>query len=56
MSTQAPAARSERLATYRRATNYIAAAMIYLQGNPLLKEPLKPEQIKAVAAYVSQLQ
>jgi xylulose-5-phosphate/fructose-6-phosphate phosphoketolase len=46
LSTQAPAANSERLATYRRATNYIAAAMIYLQDNPLLEEPLKPEHIK----------
>ena len=46
MSTQAPAARSERLATYRRATNYIAAAMIYLQGNHMLEEPLRPEHIK----------
>jgi xylulose-5-phosphate/fructose-6-phosphate phosphoketolase len=46
LSTQASAARTERLATYRRATNYIAAAMIYLQANPMLEEPLKPEHIK----------
>jgi xylulose-5-phosphate/fructose-6-phosphate phosphoketolase len=46
VSTEAPAARTERLATYRRATNYIAAAMIYLQGNHMLEEPLKPEHIK----------
>ena len=36
----------ESLALYRRATNYIAAAMIYLQDNCLLEEPLKPEHIK----------
>ena len=29
-----------------RACNYLAAGMIYLQDNPLLKEPLKPEHIK----------
>jgi len=31
---------------YWRACNYLAAGMIYLWDNPLLKEPLKPEQIK----------
>jgi xylulose-5-phosphate/fructose-6-phosphate phosphoketolase len=36
----------ESLALYRRATNYIAAAMIYLQDNHLLEEPLRPEHIK----------
>jgi len=36
----------EDLARYRRASNYIAAAMIYLQGNHMLEEPLKPEHIK----------
>lgn len=30
-----------------RACNYLAVGMIYLQANPLLKEPLKPEHIKA---------
>ncbi len=29
-----------------RACNYLAAGMIYLQDNPLLREPLKPEHIK----------
>src|SRR5262249_37326545 len=29
-----------------RACNYLALGMIYLQDNPLLKEPLKAEQIK----------
>ena len=36
----------ELLPTYRRASNYIAAAMIYLQDNSLLEEPLAPEHIK----------
>src|SRR5271165_7008936 len=31
---------------YWRACKYLALGMIYLQDNPLLKEPLKPEQIK----------
>ena len=31
---------------YWRACKYLALGMIYLQGNPLLKEPLKPEHIK----------
>ena len=36
----------QSLPLYRRAANYIAAAMIYLQDNHLLEEPLKPEHIK----------
>lgn len=31
---------------YWRACNFLAAGMIYLQANPLLREPLKPEHIK----------
>jgi xylulose-5-phosphate/fructose-6-phosphate phosphoketolase len=31
---------------YWRACNYLAAGMIYLKQNPLLREPLKPEHIK----------
>ncbi|MBZ0187296.1 MAG: hypothetical protein K8F91_13700, partial [Candidatus Obscuribacterales bacterium] len=31
---------------YWRACNYLAAGMIYLLDNPLLKEPLKTEHIK----------
>jgi hypothetical protein len=31
---------------YWRARNYLAAGMIYLQHNPLLREPLRPEHIK----------
>jgi xylulose-5-phosphate/fructose-6-phosphate phosphoketolase len=36
----------ERTNAYWRACNYLALGMIYLQDNPLLKEPLKPEHIK----------
>jgi xylulose-5-phosphate/fructose-6-phosphate phosphoketolase len=35
-----------KIDAYWRACNYLALGMIYLQGNPLLKEPLKPEHIK----------
>ncbi|SDG45390.1 phosphoketolase family protein [Paraburkholderia phenazinium] len=31
---------------YWNACNYLAAGMIYLRDNPLLREPLKPEHIK----------
>ncbi len=36
----------ETLQLYRRATNYIAAAMIYLQDNAMLEEPLEHDHIK----------
>ncbi|MBT8470676.1 MAG: phosphoketolase family protein [Deltaproteobacteria bacterium] len=36
----------EKTHAYWRACNYLAAGMIYLQDNPLLREPLKPEHIK----------
>jgi xylulose-5-phosphate/fructose-6-phosphate phosphoketolase len=46
-ASQSPSSNAvEQLGLYRRAANYIAAAMIYLQGNALLEEPLKPEHIK----------
>ncbi|MBS1854744.1 MAG: phosphoketolase family protein [Acidobacteria bacterium] len=35
-----------RTHAYWRACNYLSLGMIYLQENPLLKEPLKPEHIK----------
>jgi len=35
-----------RLDAYWRACQYLAAGMIYLRDNPLLREPLKPEHIK----------
>ncbi|MDR9437536.1 MAG: phosphoketolase family protein [Thiohalophilus sp.] len=37
----------EQLHAWWRACNYLAAGMIYLRDNPLLREPLKPEHIKA---------
>ena len=34
------------ISRYRRATNYLAGAQIYLRDNVLLREPLKPEHVK----------
>ena len=36
----------DRMHAFWRACNYLALGMIYLQDNPLLHEPLKPEHIK----------
>ncbi|MGJ0516559.1 MAG: phosphoketolase family protein [Methylomicrobium sp.] len=36
-----------KIHAYWRACNYLAAGMIYLQENPLLREPLKAEHIKS---------
>lgn len=36
----------QRIHTFWRACNYLAAGMIYLRDNPLLREPLKPEHVK----------
>src|SRR5579884_363378 len=36
----------DAIARFRRVTNYLAAAQIYLKDNVLLREPLKPEHIK----------
>ena len=46
--TPAPLAADElqTLDAYWRACNYLAAGMIYLRDNPLLREPLRPEHIK----------
>lgn len=38
--------RLERLNRYWNAANYLTIGQIYLQANPLLREPLKPEHIK----------
>ncbi|MCE5230056.1 phosphoketolase family protein [bacterium] len=35
-----------KIDAYWRACKYLAAGMIYLRANPLLREPLKPEHIK----------
>src|SRR3982751_159129 len=36
----------QKIDAYWRACNYLSLGMIYLQDNPLLKEPLKPEHVK----------
>ena len=36
----------KRLDQYWRATNYLAAAQLYMKENPLLRKPLKREQVK----------
>jgi xylulose-5-phosphate/fructose-6-phosphate phosphoketolase len=35
-----------KIDAYWRACNYLCVGMLYLQDNPLLKEPLKPDHIK----------
>ncbi|MUG96922.1 phosphoketolase [Scytonema sp. UIC 10036] len=35
-----------KIDAYWRACNYLAVGMIYLRDNPLLRKPLKPEQVK----------
>src|ERR1700736_5445455 len=39
-------ARFNLMQRYWNAANYLTVGQIYLQANPLLKEPLRPEQIK----------
>ena len=39
-------ARFQRMQRYWNAANYLTVGQIYLQDNPLLKEPLRPEHIK----------
>ncbi len=41
------AAELARVDAYWRACNYLAAGMIHLKANPLLREPLAPEHLKA---------
>ena len=36
----------KNLHAFWRACNYLAVGMIYLRDNPLLREPLQPDQIK----------
>src|SRR6476661_2600609 len=38
--------RLHNLHRYWRAANYLTIGQIYLQDNPLLREPLRPEHIK----------
>ncbi len=40
------AAELHEIARYWRAANYLTVGQIYLQENPLLREPLAPEHIK----------
>ena len=35
-----------RLDAYWRSANYLSVGQIYLMGNPLLREPLLPAQVK----------
>jgi xylulose-5-phosphate/fructose-6-phosphate phosphoketolase len=42
-----PADELRKINAYWRACNYLAVGMIYLRDNPLLREPLKPEHVKA---------
>ena len=42
-----PADELRKINAYWRACNYLAVGMIYLRENPLLREPLKPEHVKA---------
>ncbi len=37
----------QRIDAYWRAANYLSVGQIYLMDNPLLREPLKPEQVKS---------
>src|SRR5438309_2830062 len=48
MTAQEPLTESEldTLDAWWRAANYLSVGQIYLLGNPLLKEPLRPEHVK----------
>jgi xylulose-5-phosphate/fructose-6-phosphate phosphoketolase len=46
MSPRLSSEELRKIHAYWRACTYLAAGMIYLRGNPLLREPLKPEHIK----------
>ncbi len=45
--TQLPQEEINKINAYWRACNYLAAGMIYLRDNPLLREPLKMEHVKS---------
>src|SRR5690242_4891061 len=36
----------DRIDAYWRAANYLSVGQIYLMDNPLLRKPLRPEQVK----------
>ena len=46
MSPRLSSEELRQIHAYWRACTYLAAGMIYLRSNPLLREPLKPEHIK----------
>src|SRR5690348_12682168 len=46
MAAILPKDRLDQLDAAFRAANYLGAAQIYLEDNPLLREPLRPEHIK----------
>ena len=46
VSTLTPGHELELLDAYWRACNYLAVGMIYLQDNPLLREPLRTDHVK----------
>jgi xylulose-5-phosphate/fructose-6-phosphate phosphoketolase len=46
MAATMTSAQLQLLDDWWRAANYLAVGMIYLQANPLLREPLRPEHIK----------
>jgi xylulose-5-phosphate/fructose-6-phosphate phosphoketolase len=46
MMANLDAKRLQNLNRYWQAANYLTIGQIYLQENPLLREPLRPEHIK----------
>ncbi len=46
MNASLPESELRAIDAWWRACNYLAAGMIYLRDNPLLKEPLRPDHIK----------
>ena len=46
VNTQGASAPFDLMDRYWRAANYLSVGQIYLMDNPLLREPLRPEQIK----------
>jgi xylulose-5-phosphate/fructose-6-phosphate phosphoketolase len=46
MADDLSATQVESINAYWRAANYLCLGMLYLQDNPLLREPLKPDHIK----------
>jgi xylulose-5-phosphate/fructose-6-phosphate phosphoketolase len=40
-----------RIDSYWRAANYLSVGQIYLMGNPPLRDPLLPEQVKPLLGH-----